>query len=171
MDFIDYTIHWAKAEIAQGRLMILTGIIFSFITYAAYNSPTSFYRGTFIPLLLLLFILIGYGAYIMYSRPIHAEETIALFEVNPSSAIDLEKIKHASDNNLGNLLLRFVYPTFIIGACLLLLFIKDPYLKGLAIGLVLLFTTTYFIDSGFVHRSDKFLLYLQSIHYDNPNLP
>lgn len=39
----------------------------------------------------------------------------------------------------------------------------SQYVKGMAIGFVILFASTYIIDNGFVTRSDAFLSFLDTL--------
>jgi hypothetical protein len=115
-----------------------------------------------IPLSLLLLIFIGYGSYILYSRPAHAKEIISLYEQSKEEAIAKEKTKHINDNKTGKTLLRFVYPVLMIVSASVLLIVPGTYFKGMALGFVLLFVSTYIIDNGFVSRSEAFISFLSS---------
>ena len=164
MDFIEYTNTWAKSEVTQGRIMIGIGILLLFIVYIIFRSENEFLKGSLIPLGLLLAVLIGYGSYILYSRPAHAKESIALYQESKTEAIEAEKIKHINDNKAGKTLLRYVYPILMLLSALSLLFDSSPYYKGMAIGFVLLFVSTYIMDNGFVSRSDAFLSFLNALN-------
>jgi len=163
MDFITYTNIWVKSEVTQGRIMVGVGILFLFVLYGVFRSQNELLKGALIPMGLLTLILIGYGSYILYSRPAHAKKSIALYQKSIEEAIEKEKIKHINDNKAGKTLMRYVYPGLIILSALALLFISSPYYKGMAIGFILLFASTYIIDNGFVSRSDAFLSFLNSL--------
>jgi hypothetical protein len=161
MNFIEYTNAWMKSEVTQGRIMIGAGILLLFICYSIFRSQNELLKGALIPLALLLVVLIGYGSYILYSRPAHAKESIELYKKSKNEAIEKEKVKHINDNKAGKTLIRYVYPTLMLLSALSLLFLSSPYYKGMAIGFVVLFVATYVIDSGFVSRSDAFLEFLK----------
>ena len=163
MNFIEYINTWVQREVTQGKIMIGVGILLLFVFYFIFRSQNELLKGSLIPLGLLLLVLIGYGGYILFSRPAHAKESIALFEKSKMEAIEKEKVKHINDNKAGKNLMKYVYPTLIILSALSLLFISSPYYKGMAIGFVLLFVSTYIIDNGFVSRSDAFLVFLNNI--------
>ena len=165
MDFIEYTNTWVQREVTQGRIMIGVGILILFFFYSIFRSQNELLKGALIPLGLLLVILIGYGSYILYSRPAHAKESIALYKKSKPDAIEKEKIKHLNDNKTGKTLLRYVYPVLMIIAAIALLFFSSPQYKGMAIGFALLFASTYVIDYGFVSRSDAFLSFLNTLTY------
>ena len=160
MDFIEYTNSWVRSEVIQGRIMIGIGIVLLFVFYSIFRSQNIFLKGTLIPLGLLLVILIGYGSYILYSRPTHAKESIELYQDSKSEAIEKEKEKHTNDNKVGKILLKYAYPILMILSVIGLLIFSSPYYKGMAIGFVFLFVSAYIMDNGFVSRSDEFLLYL-----------
>ena len=162
MNFIDYTNSWVKSEVTQGRIMVGIGIVLLFVCYMILRNQNELLKGSLIPLLLLLLVLFGYGSYILYSRPAHARESILLYEQSKEEAIEKEKAKHINDNKAGKTLLRYVYPTLMLISTLMLMVVPSPYYKGMALGLVLLFLSTYIIDYGFVSRSDAFISFLNT---------
>jgi len=163
MDFIEYTNNWVKSELTQGRIMVGVGILLAVVFYTIYRSHNELLRGSLIPLGLLLFVLIGYGFYILNSRPAHAKERIALFEKSKLDAIQKEKAKHINDNKAGKTLLKYVYPGLIILSAMALFLVASQYYKGMALGFIFLFVSIYIMDNGFVSRSDAFLSFLDSL--------
>jgi hypothetical protein len=109
MNFIEYENTWVKSEVAQGRIMIGIGVLLLLVFFIILRNQNELFKGALIPLSLLLLILIGYGSYILYSRPAHAKESISLYEQSKEEAIEKEKTKHINDNKAGKILLRFVY--------------------------------------------------------------
>jgi len=164
MDFIEYANNWAKSEVAQGRIMIGIGIILLLVFYSIFRSQNELLRGALIPLGLLLLVLIGYGSFILYSRPAHAKASIILYEKSKAEAIEKEKAKHINDNKAGKTLLKYVYPILMIISVIALFLVPSQYYKGMALGFVLLFLSIYIIDNGFVSRSDAFLSFLNQLH-------
>jgi len=148
MTFSEYINSWVKAELTQGKIMI--GI-------------DELLRGAMIPLALLVLVLIGYGAYILTSRPAHAKTSIALYEKSKTEGIQKEIEKHINDNKTGKTLTKFVYPGLIIVSAIALLLLVSLYYKGMAVGCIILFASTYFMDSGFVSRSDAFISFLNKL--------
>jgi len=163
MDFIEYTDTWAKSEVTQGRIMIGIGLALLFVLYYIFRSQNELLRGTLIPLGLLLVILVGYGSYILISRPTHAKESISLFQQSKKEAFEKEKTKHINDNKAGKTLIKYVYPILMLVSVLALLLVPNQYYKGMALGFVLLFVSTYIVDNGFVSRSDAFLSFLNNL--------
>jgi len=145
MDFIEYTNTWAKSEVTQGRIMIGIGILLLVALYAIFKSQNELLRGMLIPLGLLTVVLIGYGAVIMTGRLAYAKESLALYEKSKSEALEKEN------------------PVLMIISALALLFVSSQYYKGMALGFVLLFVSTYIIDNEFVSRSDAFLPFLNNL--------
>jgi len=162
MDFIDFTNNWANSEVTQGKIMIGLGILLLVAWIGILKSQNELLRGTLIPMSLLLVICIGYGGYILYSRPAHAEQSIALYQQSEKEGIEKEQTKHTNDNKAGKTLLK-VYPILMLVSIIALLFISTPYYKGMAIGFAVLFIATYIIDYGFVSRSDAFLSFLSEL--------
>lgn len=154
MDFIQQLQLWEKGELLQGKIMIGIGVLVLIAFISIFRSQNELLRGALIPLGLLLLVLIGYGGYILSSRPAHVTQSVALYEQNKDEAITKEIEKHTNDNKAGKTLIKYVYPALIILSALVLLFISSLYYKGMAIGFILLFSATYIIDNGFVNRSD-----------------
>jgi hypothetical protein len=163
MDFIEYANSWSKSEVTQGRIMIATGILVLLAFVSILKSNNEFLRGALIPLSLLVLVLIGYGSYILYSRPAHVQSSIELYKQSKEKAIESEKEKHINDNKAGKTLTKYVYPGLVILSSLMLFFVSSPNYKGMAIGFIILFAATYIIDTGFVSRSDAFLEFLNKL--------
>ena len=163
MDFIEYANNWAKSEVTQGRIMIAIGILLLFAFFWIFRSQHELLKGALIPMGLLILILIGYGSYILNSRPAHASQSISLYQQSKVEAIEKEKIKHINDNKAGKTLMKYVYPGLILLGAISLFFITSAYYKGMALGFILLLASTYIMDYGFVSRSDAFLSFLDKL--------
>jgi len=162
MEFADHINDWAKSEVLQGKIMIAIGIFLSILFIAILQSDYALLKGSIIPLSLLLAILLGYGCYMLYSRPAHAKEIIRLHQKYPDEAIKQEREKHINDNKIGKVLLR-VYPLLMLVSIGTLVFVSSPHYKGMAVGFALLFIAMFIIDNGFVSRSDGFLAFLKEL--------
>lgn len=162
MDFIEYANNWAKSEVTQGQIMIGLGVLILAALVGIIRSEVEFLKGATIPIALMLVILIGYGGYILFSRPAHAKESIALFQKSEKEAIEQEIVKHTNDNKAGKTLMK-IYPILAIVSLALLMFLSSPYYKGMAVGFGFLFLMAYVVDNGFVSRSDAFLEFLNEL--------
>jgi len=163
MNYTEYMNAWVKSELTQSKIMIGIGILLVVLLLIIYRGQSNLLKGTMIPLGLLAVVLIGYGAFIITSRPAHASKSIALYEKSKEEGKQKEIEKHINDNKAGKTLTKFVYPGFIIFSAIALLFLNSPYYKGIALGFIILFVATYIMDSGFISRSDAFLEYLQKL--------
>ena len=104
MDFIDYSTAWSKSEVLQGKIMIGLAILLLIAFIAILRGEHELLRGATIPMALLIVILVGYGSFILYSRPAHSSQSIALYESSPKEAVKQEIIKHENDNKAGKTL-------------------------------------------------------------------
>jgi 4-amino-4-deoxy-L-arabinose transferase-like glycosyltransferase len=161
MDFVEYTNSWVKDELSQAKIMIGIGLILLFVFYSIFKVNNELLKGTLIPLGLLLAVLVGYGSYILTSRPAHAKQSIELYHTDKHNAITQEKAKHINDNKAGKTLIKYIYPGLILVSLIVLILSTSLYYKGLAIGCIFLFASTYIIDNGFVTRSDNFIEFLE----------
>lgn len=162
MDFIEYANSWFKSELTQAKIMIAIGVLLVVAFIGIIRSNNEFLRGSLTPIGLLLVILLGYGSYILYSRPAHAKESIALYQQSEKEAIEKEIEKHINDNKAGDTLLK-IYPILMLISIVLLFFVSSPYYKGMSIGFAVLFIATFIIDYGFVSRSNAFLSFLSEL--------
>lgn len=160
MEFIEYTNAWAKSEVLQGKIMIGIGIALAIAFAAIFRSENLLLKGSLIPLGLLLAILLGYSSYMLYSRPAHAKEVIGLYQKSPEEAVKQATAKHINDNKSGKILGK-TYPILMLISVIALMLVSTPYYKGMALGFLLLFISTFVIDNGFVTRSDAFLSFLK----------
>ena len=117
-------------------------------------------RGTLIPLGLLSLVLVGYGSFILYSRPQHAKQSMEIFENNWQEGVEKEKEKHINDNKAGKALMSYVYPGLILLGALGMFFFKSPSIQGVFLGIIVLAASIFVLDYGFVSRSDAFIEYL-----------
>ena len=163
MDFAEYMQSWVKNEVTQGKIMIGIGVLMLVALFFILRGQNELLKGTLIPLSLLMVVLIGYGGYILYSRPAHAQQSVALYKQSKEEAIQKEIEKHVNDNKAGKTLIRFVYPSLLLISAILLFAISSPYYKGVALGVALLAISTYIIDTGFVTRSDAFISFLNKL--------
>lgn len=163
MTFSEQMDAWLQAELLQGKIMIGIGslLVISFIFIL--RNEHSLLKGTLIPMGLLMAVLIGYGGFILYSRPAHASTSLELFEKSHREGISLEIEKHTNDNKAGKTLLK-IYPILAILSILPLLFGIPDYYKGLGLGFAIVFLATLIIDYGFVSRSDVFIDFLNSLN-------
>lgn len=163
MSFAEYMSNWASSELLQGKIMIGIGVFLAIAFVGIFRNENELLRGSLVPLAILLTVLIGYGGYILYSRPTHAKSSVEMYEKSPQEAIAQEIEKHVNDNKAGKTLMRYVYPSIMIVSALAVLFVSGTYFKGMGLGFVLLSVSTYVIDNGFVTRSDAFIAFLETI--------
>ncbi|WP_281614925.1 hypothetical protein [Flammeovirga sp. SubArs3] len=163
MDFITYANNWAKAEVTQGKVMIGIGFLIFAVLVMILKSDNQLLKGSSIPLGLLITILIGYGGYIIYSRPAHVEKSVQLYNESNQEGIKAEITKHTNDNKAGKTLIKYVYPGLMLLSIIGLVLSQTPYYKGVALGIIILSVATYIMDSGFVKRSDDFLIFLEQL--------
>lgn len=163
MDFISYSQSWSKSEVLQGKIMIGIGLLVLIALVFILKSEHELLRGSLIPLSLLVLILIGYGGFILYDRPSHSNEAIVMFKSSPDEAVKQEVAKHINDNKAGKTLMKYVYPGLILVSTLVLFLVSSAFYQGLSLGFILVFTSTYIIDYGFVSRSEHFIEFLNQV--------
>ena len=151
MNLIDYTTTWVKGEILQGKIMIIIGVILLIAMIAIFKGENTILRGTLIPLCLVLLALFGYGGFQVTSRPSHIVKVSEIYDKTPDVAIEQEYSKAQKDDKTYRTL-KVIWVILIAVVALLYLLFSTNYLKGLSIGLIILFLTTLIIDSTLHQR-------------------
>ena len=163
MNFIEFSNAWAKSEVVQGRIMIGIGILFLIVAYSIFRGQNELLRGALIPLSLFVLVMIGYGSFILYSRPAHSKGCIELYQADQAEALVKEREKHINDNKAGKNLMRYAYPALILLSGVSLFLVSSPYYRGMALGFIVLFVSVYVMDYGFVSRSDAFIEFIDKL--------
>lgn len=164
MDFIEQLNGWNKGEIVQARTMMAIGALFVIAFLGILKSEVPFMKGALMPVGLIVLLLIGYGGYILYSRPLHAKESIELYQKSQEEAVAKELLKHTKDNRAGKTLIK-IYPVLAIISLLILMLISNQYFKGMAMGFTFLFLITHIMDHGFIRRSDTVIEFLSKLSF------
>lgn len=157
MDFLQQLQHFTKGELLQGKWMIGIAIVVLFpLAFLLFKSNFSLQKGMAIPFCLLMIISIGYGSYVLYSKPKHFTETEKEIQLNPKEKLDseLQKVK-ADDKSYTTL--KYVWGTCIIVSIVLYFVIGKDFHKGLSLGFAILFLSFLIIDSFFHQRLNSYL--------------
>lgn len=109
-----------------------------------------------IPVCLLFVVNIGYGGYLLYSRPKHVSLAEKQFQLSPKKAFDFELQKAKADDKSFSTL-KYVWGVCTILFVALYFFISRDYYKGLSFGFALLFFGFLIIDSFFHQRLKIYL--------------
>lgn len=164
MDFIEQVNEWNKGEVVQARTMVAIGALFVIVFLGIMRSEVQFMKGALIPVGLIILLLIGYGGYILYSRPLHAKQSVELYQKSQKEAVAKELVKHTNDNKAGKTLIK-IYPVLAIISLLILMFVPNQYFKGMAMGFTFLFLITHIMDHGFIRRSDVVIAFLSKLSF------
>ena len=153
MDFLKQLKIWANGDALQGKIMataaILTGLVLIFIL----NNDQVFLNGMIIPLSLLLIANLGYGSFLLFSRPKHLITTQNLYKENSKEAIKKELEKAMNDHKAYSIL-QYVWIGLMIVSVVLWFVLSGEYYKGLSIGLIIMSIGGFLIDT-FLHRRLK----------------
>lgn len=161
INFTEHIHNWAKAEVLQGKIMIVVGVLFLIALLSILKSQHQLLRGASIPFSIIVTILIGYGSYVIHSRTMHIKERLALFQKSQQEAIVKEKNKHAKEYKMGKIFMK-TYPILVIITMVALLFLNSTYYQGWCIGMAILSIIAFIVDYGFVSRSSTFLSFLNT---------
>jgi hypothetical protein len=156
MSFIPYTKEWVKGEILQGKVMVVAGLLLVLCLFFIFKNENTVLKGMFMPIALLMVLNLGYGSFVLYSRPKHLEVISKLYQQNRQEAIQKELIKAQADNK-NYTTIKPIWAIFIVTSTIIFFFIKNEYYKGLTLGLIFLFVSFLLIDTLLHHRLKPYL--------------
>lgn len=160
MDFIQHLHAWVGGETAQGRVMVLVGILLSISAFLIVKSGNVLLRGMLIPLALLVAMNLGYG-YILVSRPTTSLKTEDAYRHNQQQTLEQE-LNKAVHNEKYYASARPVWALLTAISVLLFFVFRGDYSRGLSLGLTAMFFGALLIDSFLHHR---LLAYIDALQY------
>jgi hypothetical protein len=98
MDFLQGLNLWAKGDALQGKIMVGIGLLLVLALPFLFKSEYTLVKGMLIPICLLMIANLGYGSFLLYSRPKHIATTTKLYQQNPQETIQKEPNKAQTDN-------------------------------------------------------------------------
>ncbi len=163
MDFLHQLQTLVRGDIQQGKWMVgIALVVLLPMALFLFKNNLSLQKGMVIPVCLLIIITICYGGYILYSKPIHLEQTEQQFQSDPQQSLSAELEKAKTDDKSYSML-KYVWGICIIAFTVLYFVLSKDYYKGLSIGSVGLFFGFLMIDSFFHQRAKIYLDALQKL--------
>ena len=156
MELIKYTSDWVKGEIFQGKIMLGIGILLLIGSIAILKNNHEIFRGTLIPLGLILIIFFGYGSYQTFGRQSYMTKVAAVYKESPKKAIKQEYEQAIKDGKTFKLL-KTTWAILIVISVIVYFIVSKDYFKGFAIGLIGLFLTALIVDSTLHYRLEIYL--------------
>src|SRR5215469_2629031 len=96
MDFIKHLHVWVIGETAQGRVMVVAGVLLLIAALLIFRSENVLLRGMMIPLALLVAMNLGYG-YVLVSRPRTSLKTEVAYRQSQTQTVERELNKATND--------------------------------------------------------------------------
>lgn len=157
MDFITQLQTWTKGDITQGKWMVgIAVFILLPVAILLMKSSCSHQRGMLIPVCLLFLMNVGYGGYLLFSKPKYAEERTAQFQINAEETIKTEITKIKADDR-SYAMTKYIWAGLLIISVACFFVFKKEYFQGLSIGFAVLFLGLLLIDT-FLHNRLKLYL-------------
>jgi len=164
MYFLQGLNSWAKGDALQGKIMVGIGLLLVLTLPFLFKSEYTLLKGMLIPLCLLTIANLGYGSFLLYSRPKHIEITTELYQRDPQKAIQKELDKMQVDNK-SYTVIRQIWAVVIIVSVLAFFTLQNEYFKGLCLGLLCLSVVFLLLDTFLHYRLRPYLEFLaNSIH-------
>lgn len=167
MDFLQQLQNFTKGDMQQGKWMIgLAVVILLPLAFLLFKNSLSLQKGMSIPFFLLFIINVGYGGYVLYSKPKHLAETEQQFQANPPQTLDSELQKVKADDKSYSIL-KYVWGACAVIFIAIYFIISKDYYKGLSLGFAGLFFGFLLIDSFFHQRLKLYSEILQGSPHDD----
>lgn len=156
MDFLQQLNVWAKGDALQGKIMVGTGLLLALALPLLFKKEYPLFNGMFIPVCLLVLVNLGYGGFLLYSRPKHVAITSQLYQQNARETVQTELQKAQTDNK-NYTLLKPIWTVLIIISVLAFFFINNEYFKGASLGMICLSVGFLLIDTFLHYRLKPYL--------------
>lgn len=156
MDFLQGLNSWAKGDALQGKIMVGIGLLLILTLPFLFKSEYTLVKGMLIPLCLLTIANLGYGSFLLYSRPKHIEITTKLYRQNPRETTQRELSKMQTDNK-SYAVIRQIWAVVIIVSVLAFFLFQNEYFKGVSLGLLCLSAAFLLLDTFLHYRLKPYL--------------
>jgi len=156
---IEHTNTWAQGDIAQGKLMLVVGVIVLLATILAWRNGGELFRGMLIPLVLIILIATGYGGFMLTNRAAHAKHLAERYQQDPegSRATEIARVENDCKNYR---MMNFIWSAFFLAGIALVFIAGSASWKGLGLGLIVLSAVGFVLDN-FLHQ--RAAVYLNTI--------
>jgi hypothetical protein len=160
MDFVENLQTWVKGDITQGKWMIGIAILIILpICVLFTKTSNSFQKGMLIPLGLLFLMNVGYGGYLLFSKPKHLEQTEKSFQLKSQETIENEIAKIKADDK-SYIMTKYIWGGLLFLSVVCSFILKKDYFQGLSLGLIVMFFGMLLIDTLLHYRLKTYLIAL-----------
>lgn len=157
MDFIQQLQIWVKGDVTQGKMMLGTAIVLLLpVLIGIIRSSNALLQGMLIPAALLLVMNLGYGSYLLLSKPKALVQIETQFREDPEETMKHELAKAKKEDKSYGLSKSIWAVLMVISVVLYFVFTKNYY-KGLALGLIGMFFGMLIIDALLHERAKQYL--------------
>jgi len=153
---IAHTNTWAQGDIAQGKLMLIVGVIVLLASILAWRNGGEMLRGMLIPCGVIVLISTGYGGLMQVTRPAHATAFAQRYQQDPevAKAVEIARVENDCTNYR---MMNFIWSTICIAGITLIFLAGSDTWKGVALGLILLSSVGFVADNFLHHRAEVYL--------------
>ena len=163
MDFTQHLQTWTKGDLQQGKWMIGIAVLIIFpICILFIKTSNSLQKGMLIPFGLLFLINVGYGSYLLISKPKYVIERTTQFQLNAEETIEKEVAKIKADDK-SYTMTKYVWVGILVLSVFCFFIFNKEYFQGLALGFGIMFMGMLLIDVFLHNRLEYYLKVLQNI--------
>ncbi len=161
MKWIDEMEKWAKGDKVQGLAMVIGGLALAAYVYYSSLQGDEVHTGMKWPLIVGALVLLGYGSFLFLTRVKFYSETKSRSASNEKEEYS-KILRKCQTDHRNYTMFKPMWLVFIAVAVCAHLYLKDPWQQGLGLGLGMLFSIVYIIDSFLLRRLLPFLKSLEA---------
>lgn len=163
MDFIPHLQTWTKADISQGKWMIGIAIFILLpLCILLIKTNNSLQKGMLIPLCLLFLMNVGYGSYLLISKPKYVTERTAQVQLNAEETIKNEVAKIKAEDK-SYTMTKYTWAGLLILSVVCFFVFNKDYFQGLSLGFAIMFLGMLLIDIFLHHQLKLYLTFLNDV--------
>ncbi len=166
MKFIEQASKWTNGDRLQGKIMLYTGLVWMLVAYFVFYQKDIFLRATLIPLGLLISVLVGYGSILAFTRKTYLENITVRYALSSKETIQNECDRSLKIKKLYSIC-QMVWVLLLVLSMVMFFILDTQFLKGLSVGLLLLFTHLLAIHFWLQKRKKHYLMALNKFILNN----
>ncbi|NNK80205.1 MAG: hypothetical protein HKO93_01805 [Flavobacteriales bacterium] len=153
---IEHVTKWANGDIAQGKIMLIAGVLALLAAIFAWKNGGEMLRGMLIPMGLIVLICGGYGGFMQNQRAGIITEVSKGFQEDAKVIRDAE-IARISKECRTYKMMNYIWASMALVGVVILFMAGTNVWKGASLGIILLAATGFIVDNFLHGRAEVYL--------------
>lgn len=170
MEIITAANSWAKAEITSSIFFMIFGVVYLLVAFGFRQmGATPMIKALIIPMLVAGGLLLFAGMSFYFSNKAKLTSFKTDYKANPSAMIKSEIASTAKTiKTYENVALK-VFPAIVLAAALIAIFISNPMVRAICIGIIAFLSVLVLLDSQALKRMKTYHQQLELVQADLRN--